>query len=109
MWQERVGTRLSPDQEAAFQRDTGWGQNREREFYDQRAAWLAGELPGPGQHGQSRFKFPGHARQFVGGQNTITGGPPPTMPLVRLLRLLADVPDPKPILQVLSALYRPER
>jgi len=44
-------------------------------FYDYRAAFEQGQLPGADKHWDSRNKAPGHPNQFVEGENTITGQP----------------------------------
>lgn len=68
-------TQLSEDDEAQFQKDyaayskaTGMNPNpgERRHYYDYRGLWKEeGKLPGPGEHGDSRFKLPGHPRTYV--------------------------------------------
>lgn len=68
-------TKLPPDEEEMFQIDyadyskaTGMNPDPDKKehYYDYRGLWkTTGELPGPGEHGDSRFKLPGHPRTYV--------------------------------------------
>ena len=62
-------TKLSPQQELLFQKDFAPlaqnGMHPDDPTYDYRAAWQAGKLPIPGQHGSSEFKGLGDERLFL--------------------------------------------
>ena len=68
-------TTLSDEDEVKFQQDyadyaktTGMNPNPDspKHYYDYRGLWKEeGKLPGPGEHGDSRFKLPGHPRTYV--------------------------------------------
>jgi len=68
-------TQLPEDEEAQFQKDyadyakaTKMNPNPDepKHYYDYRGLWKSeGKLPGPGEHGDSRFKLQGHPRTYV--------------------------------------------
>lgn len=62
-------TKLPPEQELLFQKAfaplAANGMHPDDPTYDYRAAWQAGKLPQPGQHGLSTFKGLGDERLFL--------------------------------------------
>ncbi len=48
-------------------------------FYDYRRAFAAGAGPDPAGHWPSQFKLAGHPNRYVGGIDTITGAPQPSV------------------------------
>lgn len=68
-------TKLSPEEEKKFQEDyakysknTGMNPNPDKKehYYDYRGLWKeTGKLPEAGEHGDSRYKLPGHPRTYV--------------------------------------------